>query len=144
MSGTGDKGARNLLAGTGLKNTKPRMAVALALVNADHPITAGEIFRQVGEGMTHVDLSTVYRTLEMMAEKGLIEKTVLNDGMARFQLKKREHRHHLVCTVCSRMEPIEGCPMSEIEARVGQITSFDITGHRLELYGLCPDCKARR
>ncbi len=143
MDGKGDSCVNDLLAGTGLKNTKPRLAVASALISADRPITAAEIFQLVCDGLVHADLSTVYRTLEIMVGKGLVEKAVMNDGMARYQLRKNDHRHHLVCTGCSRMVPIEGCPLAEIEKSVVQKTSFDITGHRLELYGICPDCKAR-
>jgi Fur family ferric uptake transcriptional regulator len=133
-----------LLTGAGLKNTKPRYAVASALANSETPVTAGEIFVRVSKDLQRANISTVYRTLETMLEKGLAEKNVLNDGTARYQLCVHEHRHHLVCTACSRMVPIEGCPLAEIEKKVGQKTSFDITGHRLELYGLCPDCKNRR
>lgn len=76
-----------------------------------------------------------------MERKGLVNKTLMGDGKARYELTGDGHRHHLICTNCHRMVPIDVCPLEKIEEDVVKKTNFDITGHKLELYGVCPDCK---
>ena len=132
-------GKSNLL-NDGCRKTKSRLAVFEILEKEEAPITAEEIFIKLKQQGLGTNLSTVYRTLEMLESKGTIEKAVITDGKARFQLS-RGHRHHILCTACNKVIPIEGCPLEELEKSVCKDTSFDITGHKLELYGICPECK---
>ena len=130
-----------LLAGKGRRNTRSRKAVADVLEKAELPVTVEEIHQKVrGMGFS-TNLSTVYRTLELMESMGLVEKSVMMGSRACYQLVNNGHRHHVVCTGCHRMIPIAGCPLETLEKNIGEATKFDITGHKLELYGLCPACK---
>lgn len=131
----------NILTKKGCKNTKSREAIIGVLEKAEAPISAEEIFIRVKESGSSANLSTVYRTLELMESKGLVEKTIINDNKARFELTGDRHKHHLICTGCMKMVAIDICPLEALERDVGSKTKFDITGHRLELYGLCPECK---
>jgi len=135
-----DKRKVNILAGKGCKNTKSREAVINVLEAADTPVSAEEIFVRIIESGFSINISTVYRTLELLESKGLVAKTMMKDGRARFELVRGEHRHHLICTGCMKMVPID-CPIEALERDVGRKTRFDITGHKLELYGICPECK---
>lgn len=132
---------KNLLKIHGCKNTKSRQAVVAYLMKADQPAAAEEIFLALHTGGVSTNLSTIYRTLEMLEAKDLVSKTVMNDGKARYELKGDEHRHHLICTGCRKMVPIDVCPLEALEKQVESTTAFDITGHKLELYGVCPQCK---
>lgn len=123
-----------------VRKTKSRLAVLEMLEKEEAPVSAEEIFFKLKQQGLGTNLSTVYRTLEMLEGKGMIEKAVITDGKARFQLS-RGHRHHIICTACNKVMPIEGCPLKELEQNVCKTTSYDITGHKLELYGLCPQCK---
>lgn len=134
----------NILTQQGCKNTKSRKAVIDALERAKSPVSAEEIFFDIKENNKSTNLSTVYRTLDLMESKGLVEKTVMPDGKARFELTGYGHRHHLICTSCHKTVYIEKCPLQSLEKDVGRETSFDITGHRLEFYGLCPDCRKNK
>ena len=105
------------------------------------PFTAEEIFNRVREQGFSTNLSTVYRTLELLKSKGLLEMSIMAGSRARYQLLCNGHRHHIVCTGCHMAIPLDGCPLEVIEMNIGETTKFDITGHKLELYGLCPQCK---
>ena len=62
------------------------------------------------------------------------------DGSLLYQLRDSRHRHYLICTRCGSSVPIPGCPLEGLERSLGAKTGFAITGHNLELYGLCPQC----
>ena len=113
-----------LLREKGLKNTPSRQAVLEVLAHTEEPVS----------------LSTVYRTLSVLAEKGLKLKHSSQDGTLSYQLRDSRHRHYLICTQCGSSVPIPGCPLEELERNLGERTGFAITGHSLELYGLCPQC----
>ncbi len=133
--------AGNILKKQGCKNTKSRRAVIEILEKSPLPLSAEEIFINIKESGISINLSTVYRVLELIESKGLASKTLLGDGKARYELTVDGHRHHLICTGCRKMIPIDDCPLFQLEKEVGARTNFDITGHRLELYGLCPECR---
>lgn len=132
--------AKNIFTAKGCKNTRSRKAIAEVLGKAEQPVTAEEIFFGIREMGATTNLSTVYRTLELMEEKGLTVKTMMGDGKARYELTGDGHRHHLICIGCHKMVPIEGCPLEELAADLGKKNNFNITGHKLELYGFCPKC----
>lgn len=126
----------------GCRKTKSRLAVFDILQKLQMPATADEIYMKLKQQGMSTNLSTVYRTLDMLESKGMLEKVTITDGKARYQLS-HGHRHHIICTCCNKVMPIDGCPLAELEKNVGKETSFDITGHKLELYGICPDCKKK-
>jgi Fur family ferric uptake transcriptional regulator len=131
----------SMLSKKGCKNTKLRKAVIGVLDNANVPMSAEEIFLSIKKTGASINLSTVYRNLELMEKKGLVEKTLINDNKSRFELTKHGHRHHLICTDCNRMVALDICPIENIEQDVKDETDFDITGHQLVFYGICPECK---
>ncbi len=131
----------NLLTRKGCKNTKSRKAVIDVLQNAKMPISVEEIYLAIKNEGISTNLSTVYRILDLMESMKLVNKIVVDDGKARYELTGDGHRHHLICTNCRKMIPIDTCPLKSLEKDVGEKTNFDITGHRLEIYGVCPECK---
>jgi Fur family ferric uptake transcriptional regulator len=79
-----------------------------------------------------------------MASRGILIKSNLAGGAkAVYEPRRAEHRHNLVCSCCQRAIPVDGCPLDEFVKTLGERTGFDVTGHRLEIYGLCRDCKGK-
>lgn len=78
--------ADDILAKIGCKNTKPRKTVIEVLESTDNPLSAEDIFLRIKELGESVNLSTVYRTLDLMENKSLVNKTVMSDGKARYEL----------------------------------------------------------
>lgn len=135
------KNNENILTKYGYKNTKARKAMLEVMEEALCPMSAEDIFLKIKDNKCSVNLSTIYRNLGMLINSGLIAKIVMDDGKALYQLKDNKHRHHLICTSCNKTIPIDNCPLYNFEKDLSEKTNFDITDHRLELYGLCPKCK---
>ena len=84
--------------------------------------------------------NTVITLLSRLVEKGLLLRGSGPEGAMTYQLRDSRHRHYLICTRCGSSVPIPGCPLEGLEQSLGAKTGFAITGHNLELYGLCPQC----
>lgn len=126
----------------GLKITKHRSAILEMIENSESPLSADEIYLKLKEGDVCINLSTIYRTLDIFVSKGILAKTGIPDeNKALYEICSSEHKHHLVCTGCRKVVSIEGCPFKEFEKQLQGNNGFDITGHRLEIYGVCPECK---
>ncbi|HHW23865.1 MAG TPA: transcriptional repressor [Clostridiales bacterium] len=131
-----------LLRSHGLKCTRSREAVLGYLESACQPADAERIYAELRAMGIAVNLSTVYRTLESLCGVGLAKKVVLeNEGRALFEFCDSAHRHYLVCICCKKIIPITFCPLGEYEQQLEQRTGYEITGHKLDVYGYCPQCK---
>ncbi|HEY8422485.1 MAG TPA: Fur family transcriptional regulator [Thermoclostridium sp.] len=134
---------RSILTQKGLRITNVRVKVLEILDDAETPMTVEEVFSILKNTVSSVNLSTVYRTMEALLKNGLIVKTTLLDyNKSLYEYKRVEHKHHLVCTGCNRMISIEDCPIDDEYAKLMcSKQGFELTGHKLEIYGLCPNCK---
>lgn len=133
----------DLLKDKDLKRTKSRIAVLSFMEANQKPFTAEEIYQALAaskEVENHFSLSTIYRTTATLFEKGLLLKNVGADGVTHYQLNNSRHCHYLVCTGCSQVIPVESCPLHNLEESLSQTTGYQITGHHLEFFGLCPQC----
>lgn len=131
-----------MLRHAGLKYTKHRASILGVLTGSDRPVSAEQVFIELQKGGVNANLSTVYRILESLASKGIISKTNIgSDTKALFEMSSGEHRHRLICMNCKKMTAVEGCPLEEYEKLLRDRTGFDVTGHKLEIYGYCEDCR---
>ena len=125
----------------GLKNTKHRNSILRILDASPCPVAAEELFLTLREEGVGISLSSVYRILESLADKGLVIKSNLTgDGKFLYELQSPEHKHYLICSRCKRMTPVEGCPLSDYEKHLKETKGFTATGHKLVIYGICRDC----
>jgi len=132
----------NILKHEGLKNTKHRNVILEVIENSEQPISAEQIFLKLKEKKNSISISSVYRILESLVSKGLITKSnITGDSKATYEFNRSEHKHHLICTGCKKMFTVDGCPLEEYEKRLKSTMDFDITGHKLEIFGLCKECK---
>ncbi|PYG89048.1 Fur family ferric uptake transcriptional regulator [Ruminiclostridium sufflavum DSM 19573] len=126
----------------GLKNTKHRNAILKVIENSDQPIDAEQIFFELKKKDIAINLSSVYRILESLVSKNLLIKSNISGAnKALYELNCLKHTHYLICSRCKKMFSVEGCPLEEYEKKLAAETEFEITGHKLEIYGLCKDCK---
>lgn len=133
----------NLQYPQGLKWTKQRKSVYRVLWKAAEPLSAVQIYNlatQVVDGEEYA-LSTIYRILAAFEEKELVEKsTWMGDGTVMYALNRGEHTHYAVCLECHRRVALQSCPFAHIHLEQ-DTGDFTVTGHKLELYGYCNDCK---
>lgn len=126
----------------GIKITKQRNLLLDILKKLNEPQTAEQIFTRVEEINPGINLSTVYRVLELFVSKGLVIKSNRIDrNTAYFELSRENHTHQLVCLKCNKVIPIEKCPLKKLEESVKEASDFEITGHKLEVFGYCSDCR---
>lgn len=89
-----------------------------------------------------VGRATVFRTMKLLVQADAVCRVPLEDGSVRYRIRGREeHHHHLVCTGCGEMRDFAGCDVDSLAGELGRRTDYEITGHRLELYGVCPSCR---
>lgn len=130
---------RDLLKKHGIKYTKQREAILEILMNSETPLTLTQIRNHLQVDM---DLSTIYRVLDVFETNNLVSKTVhLEPSQSVYDYKRHTHRHHLICTHCGTIQIIEGCPLGDYEAKVEHQSGYHIERHQLELYGVCPKCR---
>ncbi len=124
----------------GYRQTKQRKAILDVLENAEIPITAEDIYLKLKEKCIDISLSTIYRNLEMLCKEGLVVKSyVMNEDKARFALPDK--KNYLICEKCGKIVIIDNCPFDKFKEELKEVHGFDITGHSVEVYGICPDCK---
>ena len=152
-AGTGPHWWRGRFSGCGYRMTVPRQAILVVLSRTSKHLSAEDVYMTVHRNYPHVGLTTVYRTLELLVQMGLVFKFDFGDGRARYELsegpKGERHHHHLVCTNCGRVvdytdfidEEIE--LLKQTEKGLSKKYSFDITNHLIQFYGLCGECKGK-
>ena len=125
---------------TGLKLTKPRRAILEYLHNQNHPITNREIY----DGLSNnCDLASVYRTINLFIEIGLVQQYDFGDGIARFELiepGEHSHHHHIICNDCSKVIELDHCFPDSLSETIAKHTGFTRITHKLEFFGLCSNC----
>lgn len=135
---------RQKLLERGLKITRQRLALLAALHQSETPLTAEDLYLRLRQDFSTLSLSTIYRTLDTLCEKQMISRSVLMDGgRAMFEIMPETHSHNLICTVCHRIVPIQDCPLAEYEGVIAKATGYEISGHKLEVYGICPQCQKK-
>ena len=130
------------LRGQSRKITGPRAAILEILRQHPHPLTNREIFDALPRN--GCNLATIYRSMHLLEKMGMVKRFDFGDGAARFELIAAGHdghHHHLVCTKCSGVVEIQECFPREIERRIGAANGFKAVTHKLEFFGICPDCQ---
>ena len=128
----------------GLKRTKPRETVWQILQETEKPLDAKEIYLCVQRQDENLAISTVYRILSAFEEHGLVTKTAMMDGdTALYRLRRAEHEHYAVCIKCHKQVPLRCCPFEHMPLEA-EADGFTVTGHRLELYGYCRECRREK
>ena len=132
----------SILRARGYKLTPQRRAVLGAMALSYDHVTPAAIHERVRERYPAIGLVTVYRTLKILAEVGLICE-VHAGGNCRSYLITRpsEHHHHLICSDCGTVVDFTDCDLGEVERKLAEDTGFDIDGHLLEFAGRCPSCQ---
>lgn len=131
----------NLLELKGCRTSKNRKAVLDILEKSKTPVTIDYIYNKLRKKNENVSLSTVYRIMEKLISNNIVTKSIImDDNKARYELIRDKHKHYIICTKCNQMTPIENCPIGDLEKNISKTTGFNITGHKLELYGECSSC----
>ncbi|MGL5354902.1 MAG: Fur family transcriptional regulator [Clostridium sp.] len=129
----------------GYKLTPQRRAIVDTIIEKEgEHLTAEEIYDEVKKNCPEIGLATVYRTILLLEELGVICKLDLNDGCSRYEIvhKNEMHRHHhLVCNVCKSVTEVQDDLLEELEGVIEKSYCFKILDHSVKFFGLCKKCQ---
>ena len=124
--------------------TGGRRALVTTLLGTDRPLTIAELL-DADDGWSQ---SSLYRNLGVLESCGVVSRRPSTDGVARFEVAEElsRHHHHLVCSVCGRLDDVDLPPRVEatlhrVTAEAGEVLGYEVDEHRLELIGRCADCR---
>jgi Fur family ferric uptake transcriptional regulator len=139
--------------GCGYRLTAGREAILDILSRSEGHLSAEDVYMEVHPKYPNIGLTTIYRTLDVLSDLGMIYKLDFGDGRARYELADgpdgARHHHHLVCTRCNRVidyadfidDEVE--LLKQTEKGLSEKYKFEIKSHILQFYGLCDRCKDR-
>jgi len=129
------------LAEQGYRLTPQRLLILAAIENSDDHISAEEIFSQVLAKYPHVNISTVYRTLELLKRVGLVTETDLGGGRVRYHPADKGRHHHLVCQECGAIIDLGESVLTSLQDTLFREYVFSADLRHLAIFGCCRNCK---
>lgn len=123
----------------GYKYTNKREEMIQLFVENNRYIRAKDVLDYMKGKYPSLSYDTIYRNLSLFTDLEILEETEL-EGEKHFRIKcsTSEHHHHFICLDCGKTAQISACPMERLNE---QFEGFDITGHKFEVYGRCPECQ---
>jgi Fe2+ or Zn2+ uptake regulation protein len=131
----------SILVQHGYRLTKPRLAVAEAVLQYTQPFSAEQLVANLSVGDEPIGRATVYRTLEILAAVDVLTRLIQPDGHPAYICDSIGHRHHIVCSQCGTAVAFTACPLDDLVPALVRDTSFQIHDHLLEVFGVCPSCQ---
>ena len=129
------------LRGEGYKLTRQRRAVIRAITATRDHLTPAALYQRSHQEYSKVGLATIYRTLEILNELGLICELHGSGIGHSYTISNPQHHHHLVCSNCGTVVDCPGFRLKELEQTLSRETGFRIDDRRLEFSGLCQNCQ---
>lgn len=128
----------------GLKVTRARVSIFNTLLESEKAISAECIFEECKNKNENIDLSTVYRTLELFEDKNIIIRFNLDKQRYVYAIRREHHKHILRCIMCNKKIEID-CPMQEVKQIIKNNTGFDLfdEGLKTNIKGICEECQKK-
>ncbi len=131
---------RDHLAKHQLKLTRQREQILNVFLRMEH-ITAEQMYRMLAKKDPHIGLATIYRTLNLFCEAGLAQARHFGTQTQYDNISHKGHHDHLICTDCGKIVEFENCDIERLQEEVARRNGFTIKTHKLELYGVCTNCR---
>lgn len=130
--------------GAGYRLTSPRRALAGLIASRSGHFTAEELLADAKRGRRGLGRATIFRSLEVLAELGAVERLDLPSGGHAFVACESAHHHHVVCSSCGRSMEVSDHGLDGMAGAIERETGYRVDTHRLELFGVCPACRGRQ
>lgn len=125
---------------TGVRITPQRRAVLKFMIEADNHPTADDIYKALSPEHPGMSVATIYNNLKLLKNTGLVKELTYGDASSRFDFNSEKH-YHIICSSCGKITDFHYSGLEELERLAANNTNYSISHHRLELYGLCKECK---
>lgn len=133
------KEALDTLKVSGVRITPQRHAILEYLINSMAHPTADEIYKALEGKFPNMSVATIYNNLRVFKDVGLVKELTYGDSSSRFDFTTHDH-YHAICESCGKIVDFQYPGLDEVEQFASHVTGFKVSHHRLEVYGLCPDC----
>jgi Fur family ferric uptake transcriptional regulator len=131
----------------GYKLTPQRRAIVDIIIQKEGShLTTEELYDLVKVECPEIGLATVYRTVQLLEELGVVSKLDLNDGCYRYELvheNENHHHHHLICSDCGKVIEVQDDLLEILEHDIESKYDFQIKNHSVKFFGICSDCKSK-
>ncbi len=136
------KEAIDSLKTSGVRITPQRHAILeYLIVSMSHP-TADDIYKALEGKFPNMSVATVYNNLRVFKKSGLVKELTYGDASSRFDFATGDH-YHVICNGCGKIVDFHYPGLDEVEQLAEHVTGFSIDKHRMEVYGVCPECQSR-
>jgi Fur family ferric uptake transcriptional regulator len=121
--------------------TRPRERIASILAGEPRFLSAAQIHERLERAGARVSLSTVYRTLDRLRDKGGVTARADAEGEASYMLcEPARHHHHAICRSCGRVEDVDCAATEQFAESLRALHGFELDGHAMEFFGTCRAC----
>lgn len=129
----------------GLRSTEQRRAIIDTFFDQTEHVTIDRMLELVRHEDPRIGYATVYRTMKLLVDGGIVHELRFGDGYTRYELADDEaHHDHLICLECGKITEFEEPLIEELQERAAARYGFDVLEHKHELYGVCKECAAKR
>jgi len=132
------------LRGRDLRITPQRYAVLCILAASEEHPGVDQIYREVKARFPTTSLATVYKTVSLLKELGEVLELGFHDGNNRYDGNRPYPHPHVICTKCKKIMDPELATLDELSREMGRKTGYKIQSHRLDFFGVCPECQRKR
>lgn len=120
----------------GLRMTHPRRVIAQVLEESDDHPDVEELYNRASGIDARISIATVYRTVKLFEEAGILDKLEFGDGRARYEDAEREHHDHLIDLNSGEVIEFVDAEIEALQEKIAEKLGYELRGHRLELYGV--------
>jgi Fur family ferric uptake transcriptional regulator len=138
---TASQDLAGLLERHGVRPTPQRLLVMQELAREPDDATAQQLWSRLREGGATTGLATVYRTLALLSDAGIVDSLSHHADEQCYRLCSETHHHHLVCERCHRVVEVEKCDLDGWVKKAAKRHGFVATAHSVEISGICRDCR---
>lgn len=134
---------KNILKADGLKFTSQREAILSTLYENPEHFTSENLYLLVKQHYPElsIGIATVYRTLALLEENGLVSSISLGIQGKKFEIANKPHHDHLICESCGKIVEFENEEIEELQYQIAKENGFVLTDHLMQLYGICTECQ---
>ena len=124
-----------------LKSTTQRDAIVEVFLSGAGHVSVEELYGKVRRHHPGIGYATVYRTMKLLTECGIADERHFRNGEARYEVAEKNHHDHLICERCGKIVEFEEEQIEILQERTAHRLGFELRGHKMELYGICRDCR---
>ncbi|AVP37478.1 transcriptional repressor [Staphylococcus felis] len=130
----------NTLRQAGVRITPQRQAILSFLIKSDTHPTADEIYQSLSPDFPNISVATIYNNLKVFKNTGIVKELSYGDASSRFDFDTQNH-YHVICESCGKIVDFHYPLLHEVEKLAQHVTDFEVSHHRMEIYGICQECK---